>query len=76
MKTVYLYFFCLLLLEISCKKSSLHTVCKLQKSIKESSAIETIPNSNLLWTIEDSNNKNIVYGIKFIKYHAHLFILG
>jgi len=63
MKTLYIYFFSFLLFAVSCKNGSLHTICNLKKSLKESSALEKISTSDLLWTIEDSNNKNILYGI-------------
>ena len=31
--------------------------------LKEASAVEVIKNSNLAWVIEDSGNKNVVYGL-------------
>lgn len=54
----------LFLLSISsCDTGNLNVIADLSKSLNEASAIETLTNSNLLWTIEDSGNKNNIYGI-------------
>lgn len=47
----------------SCHTGTLTLIADLPSSLKESSAIETLPNSTLLWTIEDSGNKNNIYGL-------------
>ncbi|WP_298555524.1 hypothetical protein [uncultured Algibacter sp.] len=47
----------------SCKTENLIVIADLPNSLKEASAIEKITNSNLLWTIEDSGNKNNIYGL-------------
>ncbi|RYZ83321.1 MAG: hypothetical protein EOP04_20195, partial [Proteobacteria bacterium] len=39
--------------------------------LKEASAIEIAPNSSLSWVIEDSGNKNIVYGLNLEGKIAH-----
>ncbi|WP_010180837.1 SdiA-regulated domain-containing protein [Aquimarina agarilytica] len=55
------YLFCLLFL--SCTTSKINVVTALPKKLKEISAIETTNTSTILWTIEDSGNKNILYGL-------------
>ncbi|WP_298237768.1 hypothetical protein [uncultured Algibacter sp.] len=47
----------------SCGTRKLHVIADLPSSLKEASAIEKVENSNLLWTIEDSGNKNNIYGL-------------
>ncbi|TNJ45190.1 hypothetical protein KFZ70_07280 [Tamlana fucoidanivorans] len=47
----------------ACHTGKLDLVAHLPSSLKEASAIEKVPNSDLLWTIEDNGNKNNVYGI-------------
>lgn len=47
----------------SCSTGKLHIIADLPSSLKEASAIEKVVNSNLLWTIEDSGNKNNIYGL-------------
>ena len=47
----------------SCQTGKLHVIVDLPNSLKEASAIETVYGSNLLWTIEDSGNKNNLYGL-------------
>lgn len=39
------------------------TVFSLPKSIKESSAVEVIKNSNIIWTIQDRGNKPEIFGL-------------
>lgn len=48
---------------LSCNSGKLDIIAGLPKSLKEASAIERVAGSNLLWTIEDSGNKNNIYGI-------------
>ncbi len=57
------YLFSLLFLFISCSASKINIVSSLPKNLKEISAIEITDSSNTLWMIEDSNNKNILYGL-------------
>lgn len=59
-KHVFLFF---LLLSTSCNTGNLTVISDLPNSLKEASAIETVSNSDLLWTIEDSGNKNNIYGL-------------
>ncbi|TBN05401.1 hypothetical protein EYD45_03740 [Hyunsoonleella flava] len=47
----------------ACQTGKLSVIADLPKSLKEASAIETVVNSDLLWTIEDSGNKNNIYGL-------------
>ncbi|MBC3757085.1 hypothetical protein H7U19_01625 [Hyunsoonleella sp. SJ7] len=47
----------------SCDTGKLKVLADLPNSLKECSAIETVARSRLLWTIEDSGNKNNIYGI-------------
>ncbi|MFD2726986.1 hypothetical protein [Hyunsoonleella rubra] len=47
----------------SCDTGKLKVLADLPSSLKECSAIETVARSRLLWTIEDSGNKNNIYGI-------------
>ncbi|GAB1855825.1 hypothetical protein MHTCC0001_06600 [Flavobacteriaceae bacterium MHTCC 0001] len=52
------------LLELTaCQTGNLSLIADLPKSLKEASAIERVTHSNLLWTIEDSGNKNNIYGL-------------
>lgn len=51
------------LVSSSCTTGNLTVIADLPNSLKEASAIETVVNSNLLWTIEDSGNKNNIYGL-------------
>lgn len=55
-----LLFACLFL---SCNTGKLNVIADLPNSLKEASAIEAVMGSNLLWTIEDSGNKNNIYGL-------------
>ncbi len=48
---------------LSCNSGKLNPITSVDGSLKELSAMETVPNSNLLWSIEDSNNDNIIYGL-------------
>ncbi len=47
----------------SCGTGKLDVIANVDSSLKELSAVETIPNSNLLWSIEDSGNANKIYGL-------------
>jgi len=51
------------LLFISCNTGKLTVIADVTTQLDEASAIETITNSNLLWTIEDAGNKNHLYGL-------------
>lgn len=57
------FLLCFVLLTSSCNTGNLKVIADLPSSLKEASAIETIASSNLLWTIEDSGNKNNLYGL-------------
>ena len=48
---------------LSCDTGKLNLVASLNNQLDESSAIEIVEGSSLLWTIEDSGNKNNIYGI-------------
>lgn len=52
-----------LFLVTSCHTGQLKTIADIPNSLKETSAIEKVANSSLLWTIEDSGNKNNIYGL-------------
>lgn len=49
----------------SCKTGKLDVIADLPISLKESSAIEKIKNSDLLWVIQDSGNNNHLYGLNY-----------
>jgi len=53
----------MVLLLTSCNTSKLKTIASVHGGLKELSAIETFPHSKLLWSIEDSGNANILYGL-------------
>lgn len=53
----------ILLITSSCTTGNLTVIADLPNSLKEASAIETVVNSELLWTIEDAGNKNNIYGL-------------
>lgn len=46
----------------SCNTGRLEMVSSLNSSLTESSGLEKVPLSELLWTIQDSGNKNELYG--------------
>ncbi len=52
-----------LFLVTSCHTDRLKTIAKIPDNLKETSAIEKVVYSDLLWTIEDSGNKNNIYGL-------------
>ncbi len=47
----------------SCDTGKLQVVASIPNNLKEISAIETLPDSDLLWVIEDAGNDNHVYGL-------------
>lgn len=51
------------LIFLGCNTGKLVLIADLPNSLKEASAIEKVAHSNLLWTIEDSGNKNNIYGL-------------
>ena len=53
----------LILVCFACKTGKLRLIASLDSKLDEASAIETIMNSELLWTIEDSGNDNSLYGL-------------
>lgn len=48
---------------LACDTGNLSVVSDLPNSLKEASGLETSANSNLLWMINDSGNKSILYGL-------------
>ncbi|MCA0152035.1 hypothetical protein [Winogradskyella vincentii] len=55
----------ILLITIACTSfGKLELLGDLPNSFKEASASEIIPNSNLIWVIEDSGNENVLYGLE------------
>lgn len=56
-------FLLLFILFTSCSTGKLKVVGNIPSSLTEVSAAETIPNSNLIWVIEDAGNKNHLYGL-------------
>ena len=55
--------FILLFLISSCDAGKLTVIADLPSSLKETSAIEKVKGSELLWVIEDAGNKNNLYGL-------------
>jgi hypothetical protein len=53
----------ILLFLTSCNTGKLTLLADLPSNLTEISATETIPNSNLIWAIEDAGNKNTIYGL-------------
>jgi hypothetical protein len=53
----------ILLFLTSCDTGKLTVIADLPINLKEISAAETLPNSDLIWVIEDKGNKNNIYGI-------------
>jgi hypothetical protein len=53
--------FCVLF--VSCNTGNLVVVSDLPKSLHEASGIEKLNNSDLIWMINDSGNKSILYGL-------------
>jgi hypothetical protein len=60
-KAIYITF--LIFTITSCSKGGLKKIASFPLSLKESSAAEKIPGSSLIWTIEDSRNPNVLYGV-------------
>ena len=60
---MYRYLILILIPFLSCTTGTLKVVADLPGNLKEASAIEQVANSDLLWTIEDSGNKNNLYGL-------------
>ena len=58
-KFLIIFFF----ISLGCSTGKLTIIADLPKNLKEASAIEKAANSDLLWTIEDSGNKNNIYGL-------------
>lgn len=52
-----------ILLASSCQTGKLNVIADLPSSLKETSAIETTSQSDILWVIEDAGNKNNLYGL-------------
>lgn len=52
-----------LVLLTSCDTGKLNVIADIPDSLKETSAAETLPNSDLIWVIEDAGNKNNIYGL-------------
>ncbi|WP_290699658.1 hypothetical protein [Lacinutrix sp.] len=48
---------------VSCQTGKLEVIANIDNKLDEVSANEIIPQSNLIWVIEDSNNKNNIYGL-------------
>lgn len=57
------FLFLLFFIISGCNTGKLEVIADLPISLKEASAIEAVANSELLWTIEDSGNKNNIYGL-------------
>ena len=53
----------LLILSFSCKTGRLEVIIDIPNDLKEVSALERSSGSNLIWVIEDSGNKNQIYGL-------------
>jgi hypothetical protein len=52
---------------LACQQNSdsLMTIYALPKKLKEVSGIIYLPQNKLLWTLEDSGNANMIYGLNF-----------
>jgi len=48
---------------LGCQTGNLSVIADLPNSLKETSAVEVIGNSNLIWVIEDAGNKNVLSGL-------------
>jgi hypothetical protein len=55
--------FILVLLFLSCNTGRLDIVAEVDNDIDESSALEIVKGSDLLWTVEDAGNKNFLFGL-------------
>jgi len=62
MKSISLLFIFSIFLSCTGNSQDIPTITKKIK-LKEASAVEVVKNSDLAWVIEDSGNKNIVYGL-------------
>ena len=57
------HFFLLGMIFFSFNSSKIETIATIDKKLTEVSAAEMLPNSDLIWVIEDSGNKNNIYGL-------------
>ncbi len=60
------FYSCLLFLSLvtlSCNTGNLKVVANISSDLMEVSAVETTSNSDLIWVIEDSGNRNNLYGL-------------
>lgn len=48
---------------LACDTGKLKLIADINSYLEESSGIEIVKNSDLLWTIEDAGNKNNIYGL-------------
>jgi len=55
--------FLVIIVFFSCDEKETHVIADLPGHLTEVSAVETIAGSNLIWVIEDSGNRNILYGL-------------
>ncbi|WP_250433181.1 SdiA-regulated domain-containing protein [Hanstruepera flava] len=55
--------FLLILLSLSCDSGKLKIIADLPTSLPEISAVEKLPNSDVLWVIQDAGNNNHLYGL-------------
>jgi len=46
---------------LSCEKADIHVIADLPKHLNEVSAVETVSDSDHIWVIEDSGNRNELY---------------
>lgn len=62
----YLYSFLVFLMSTTtCQTSKLAKLGDIANELEEVSATEMVKGSNLIWTLEDSGNKNNIYGLDF-----------
>lgn len=61
--TLHRFLILLFFFSTSCKTNPLKVIVDIPSSLKEISAIEIVPSSNLYWVIEDSGNANKIYGL-------------
>ena len=57
------FIFCFLLVISSCSTGNLTVITELPMELKEASGITISSNQNILWIINDSDNKPILYGV-------------
>lgn len=76
MRRFYSYLLFLPLMTLSCNTGNLKVVANIPIDLTEVSAVETTSSSDLIWVIEDSGNKNHLYGLDSSGFIVKSILIG